>query len=128
MGKPSIIANIKAGAALAAVNGIRETLNWVFKWVSNFELGAGLEWEKDGKGDNPKVKVDIEAGDGIEVEESGNALKISATGGKLSVTGTDGGKFSGDSVVFASAADSSVKAVASESNGTITVTLGVYYT
>lgn len=126
MSRPSIIANIKAGAALAAVNGIRETLNWVFKWVSNVKGGKGVKID-DKDGDYPKIEANIEAGDGIEIEESGDALKISATGGKVTVTGTDGNAVSGAAIVFASASGSNVVATASESDGTITVTIGVYY-
>ena len=127
MSKPSIIANIKTGAALAAVNGLRETLNWVFKWVANVNAGKGVKIN-DKDGDYPKIEANIEAGDGIEVEENGDALKISATGGKITVTGTDGNSVSGSAIVFASASDSNVVATASESDGTITITLGVYYT
>ena len=127
MGRPPIIANIKTGAALAAVNGLRETLNWVFKWVANVKAGKGVKID-DKDGDYPKIEANIEAGDGIKVEENGDALKISATGGKIAVTGTDGSSASGSKIVFESASGSSVVATASESNGTITITLGVYYT
>lgn len=127
MGRPSIIANIKSGAALAAVNGLRETLNWMFKWVANLKAGKGVKI--DGKdGDYPKIEANIEAGDGIEVEENGDALKISATGGKVTVSGTDGNSVSGSAIVFASASDSNVVATVSENDGTVTVSLGVYYT
>lgn len=127
MGRPLIIAYIKRGAALAAVNSIRETLNWVFRWVANLAAGNGIRIvDKDG--DNPKIEANIEAGDGVEVEEYNGALKISVTGGRITVTGTDGSYASGTSLAFASASDSNVVATASESDGTVTITLGVYYT
>ena len=127
MSRPSIIANIKSGAALAAVNGIRETLNWVFKWVANVTAGKGVKID-DKDGDYPKIEANIEAGDGVDIEEHYGALRISASGGKVAVTGTDGSYASGSSITFASASDSNVVATVNGSDDTITVTLGVYYT
>ena len=85
--KPSILCNIKSGAALAAVPYLRETLNWVSAWVFNLMAGDGIEIEAR-ESDHPKIKANIVAGSGISISRSNGQLRIS-------VSDDDDGKGSG---------------------------------
>ena len=88
--KPSILCNIKSGAALAAVPYLRETLNWVSAWVFNLMAGDGIEIEAR-ESDHPKIKANIVAGSGISISRSNGQIRIS-----VSEDGDDdGGKGSG---------------------------------
>ena len=101
--KPSILCNIKSGAALAAVPYLRETLNWVSAWVFNLMAGDGIEIEARDS-DHPKIKANIVAGSGISISRSNGQIRISVSddgggsgsGGGGGSGGTNCNNWSGD--------------------------------
>lgn len=74
--KPQITAQISVGQALAAVPHIRETMNWVFKWVSNVVAGDGIAIDNKDS-DHPTIRANIVAGSGISIDNNGGVFTIS---------------------------------------------------
>lgn len=120
MSKPTIIAQMKKGQSWGAVENLCDTFNWMAKWLSNVKGGNGIRIEK-GDTNYPVIKANIEAGEGIEVDDSGDSVKISASGSSSECKGF---------YEFQSAEDSNIS-ISVTGEGTEDdpkkVTIGVYY-
>lgn len=78
MNRPASIAFVRKGQALAAVEHLRDSLNWVFGWVANLRPGDGIRI--DGRDtDHPTIRANIVAGDGITLLTSNGQIKIAVT-------------------------------------------------
>ena len=79
MDKPKILATLKKGQAIGAVEHFGETFNWSSQWVANIEAEHGLSF-KNKDSDHPIITANIISGKGISVTEHNGALKISLIG------------------------------------------------
>ena len=79
MDKPKILATLKKGQAIGAVEHFGETFNWCTQWTANIEAGTGVMF-KNKNTDHPKIEANIIPGKGIVVSEYNGAVRISLTG------------------------------------------------
>lgn len=109
--KPQILAYFEEGVerALGYYKGFVSTWNWLLGFVSNLKGGKGVKVDYQDT-DHPEITLNLEAGEGIKIEESGDAMKISSESQSAELE-------------FKSAADSNV-VVTQDGNE---VTIGVYY-
>ena len=74
--KPTILATMKRGQAIGAVEHFGETFNWCTQWTANIEAGTGVRF-KNKDSDHPTIEADIIAGKGISVKEYNGSIRIS---------------------------------------------------
>ena len=113
--RPAFLCKLQKGTLIDANPGFVDTFNWLVDFVNNLCGDGDLDKSKAvtldrSKDDHPVIRLD------------------GGAGGKISVTDTDGNTVEGTSLVFASESDSNVKVSAAvDSQGQITLTVGVYY-
>lgn len=113
--RPAFLCKLQKGTLIDANPGFVDTFNWLVDFVNNLCGDGDLDKSKAvtldrSKDDHPVIRLD------------------GGAGGKISVTDTDGNTVEGTSLVFASESDSNVKVSAAvDSQGQITLTIGVYY-
>ena len=123
--KPAFVVSLVKGRIVDAVVGFVDTFNWLLSFVLNFRVGAGLSLT-DSEIGTPTLSLKLKAGDGIsfEEDEEGAVVVKAESGASLTVGECENVK----KIVFASTEDSNVTFdVAEDEEGTVTVTVGVYY-
>ena len=123
--KPAFVVSLVKGRIVDAVVGFVDTFNWLLSFVLNLRVGAGLSLT-DSEIGMPTISLKLKAGDGIsfEEDEEGAVVVKAESGASLTVGECENVK----KIVFASTEDSNVTFdVAEDEEGTVTVTVGVYY-
>ena len=123
--KPAFVVSLVKGRIVDAVVGFVDTFNWLLSFVLNLKVGSGLSLT-DSEIGMPKISLKLKAGDGISFkeDEEGAVVVKAESGASLTVGECENVK----KIVFASAEDSNVTFdVAEDEEGTVTVTVGVYY-
>lgn len=89
---PSAIPFLKQGLGLGAKRhaGFSDAWNWLIHSFWHMTLGCGLKWENKWHG-YPKIKLLIEAGEGIDVDYKDGKVIISLGEGNTSDDESDGG-------------------------------------
>lgn len=122
--KPGKLCELREGRIIDTQRGFVATFNWMKDFCNNLAGDANLAAEADAAG----IKVDTSVSDHPVIrlvggDEQGGAAEVT-------VVGTDGTEAvcKTGKITFASAEDSNVVVVPSaDSEGNVTVTIGVYY-
>lgn len=123
--KPAFVVSLVKGRIVDAVVGFVDTFNWLLSFILNIRVGAGLSLT-DSEIGMPKISLKLKAGDGIsfEEDEEGAVVVKAESGASLTVGECENVR----KIVFSSTEDSNVTFdVAEDEEGTVTVTVGVYY-
>lgn len=128
--KPDTLCNLKAGELLDVQKNFVATFNWLKDFCSNLKGQAGVRDENGDEGLG--IAVDSSVSDHPVIKLTGTVPKAEASG---AATLTLVGNSSANEVVcktgkitFASASDSNVVITPSaDSEGNVTITIGVYY-
>ena len=128
-GQPNPLAQFVKGKSPYTVANFCATLNWLISCLRELKADAGVNITGllDG---TPHIGLKLVEGDGVKIESTpGGSKKISCTADG-SITVNVGGSTDYTDVtklIFASASDSAVTFAASQSGGTLTLTIGVHY-
>lgn len=75
--KPNTLAKLIPGKLIDTVRNFCATMNWVISCWDNFSVGDGLKFQaKSLEGGKPKLELNLEAGDNVEITDNKGKKKI----------------------------------------------------
>jgi len=127
-GQPNPLAQFVKGQSPYKVANLCATLNWLISCLKELKADAGVNITGllDGA---PHIGLKLVEGDGVKIESTpGGSKKISCNIDPAIVVHVNDTDYEGvTKISFASASDSAVTFSASQSDGDLSLTIGVHY-